>query len=161
MAVEQVEQNELSFCWSCGNPPESCICGAETVPMKVELPSTPPPHCGGQRKYDLFAKGSSAPDEVRLRPCCKCGKSWECDYYTNVHGTCPHCGATGNQNPHNFFSKLENRLTTTEFSPQYTMIKKGVELNFLEKPIKFDPNNLKKFNLTFSLQLKPLLGDQG
>lgn len=58
--------------------------------IELNIPIDPPPHCGGINETE-----TNTSTERTMRPCCKCGKSWESTISEWIDGTCPHCGAYG------------------------------------------------------------------
>ncbi|SRR5260221_6263150 len=94
-----------SFCWSCGNSLKNCICGSENVPIELKKPKEILPICGTFNEKDLHDMSNNIDTypwldrnrwhEILPRPCCKCEQAWGCTHSEWLNGTCPHCGANG------------------------------------------------------------------
>jgi len=89
------EYQPKTICWSCGKPVEACICGEDSPqPVTLKPPVETLPLCGASKDVidgnPYYNKGEME------RPCCTCGKKWMTASATEwIHGTCPHCGASG------------------------------------------------------------------
>lgn len=86
-------ENKKTVCWSCGgqNGHHHPDCDNPTQ-ISYRPPINPPPVCGlsGQTPDITSDK------EEKVHYCCNCHKQYKTTLYNWLYGTCPHCGAKGN-----------------------------------------------------------------
>lgn len=133
----------VTYCWTCGKDIPLCTCGAERVVMEVKRPSEILPVCGTINYKDMILEPWLDPDrkhEVLSRPCCQCGQYWGCTADEWINGTCPNCGASGNQ-VDKYLLKNSHKLGKNTESSKI----KYQKLNKIEKEINLINENLMNY----------------